>query len=249
MSHDLIQYTSGQDIHVWGRNATVGTSLEDLYQADQAMDHAIQLGVGVALDITSSSTADDVGSTGATQIRITGLDANWLFQSEDVSLDGRTIVTTTKQWRDVFGMDVIAHGTGNANAGDIYAVATGTGGSYTNGVPGTVTSLVAKMLVGWNICMNGRWTVPAGSDNYRLKLLQASSYTQAAVLHLCIQEPWGTDKTTHLIAPIGIGSSGNFFADMSAWALVLEPKQTLRLRVIGASSSAVVQASFVLRRG
>jgi hypothetical protein len=242
------QYTSGQDIMIWGQNTTVGTSPELLYQANQDMDIPTQLGTGVALDITSSAVADDNGSTGATQVRIVGLDANFGFQYEDVTMDGRTIVTTTKLWRDVFGMDVIAHGTGNTNAGDIYAVATGTGGSYTNGVPGTVTSLVAKMLAGWNVSMNGKWTVPLNAGTYRLRMLQVEGHTQASTVWLALRQPWATDKTQHLILPIGLGNGSSFNADLTSLGISITEKTTISMRAAAATPSASITGSFILRR-
>lgn len=249
---DIIAKTSGQIIHVWGRNAAVSTSLEELYQYDQPLDWYAILGAGAKLDVTSSSAADAAAGTGARTIRITGLDTAYAFQSEDVTMNGQTIVQTAKTWTDVFAADVLTHGTGKANAGDIHIVKTGTGGSYTAGVPGTLTSALCKVLTGWNTSMNGHWVNPVttkGDAKYRLDTIQFSAYTQVAVLHVCTQEPWGTDQSTHVECILGLGSTGMTpVVDMSRSGIVLSEKQGIRLRALAGTSGAVVQACFTLRR-
>jgi len=249
---DIIEKHSGNNIVVWGRNATVGTALEELYQYDQALDWYAILGAGAALDVSSSSASDAAAGTGARTIRVTGLDAAYAFQSEDITLNGQTKVTGTKTWTDVFGADVLTHGTGKANAGDIHIVKAGTGGTYTAGVPGTLTSAICKMLTGWNTSMNGHWTNPAtgkGSSQYRLDCIQASAYTQAAALIVCTQDPWGTDQSLHVECVLGIGATGMVPpVDLSKAGIVLPEKRAVRLRPLGAAASAVVQATMLLTR-
>lgn len=250
---DLIEKHSGNNIVVWGRNATVGTALEELYQYDQPLDwYAILTSSGSKLDVTSSSISDAAAGTGARTIRITGLDASYKFQSEDLTMNGQTIVQSVKTWTDVFGADVLTHGTGKSNAGDIHIVKTGTGGTYTTGVPGTLTSAICKILTGWNTSVNGHWTNPAtakGTSQYRLDCIHASAYTQAAALLVCTQDPWGTDQSLHVECVIGIGATGALNPiDMSKAGIVLPEKRAVRLRPLGAAASAVVQATMMLSR-
>lgn len=92
------------------------------------------LAAASTLSIVSSSTADDVGSTGATGIVIYGVDANWASQIEVVSMDGVTPVVTTSTWLGINRISVYAAGSGKANAGTITVTAV-TGGAVQATMP------------------------------------------------------------------------------------------------------------------
>jgi hypothetical protein len=242
---------SGNLIRFWGRNTAIGGgSLEDLNTYGLAIDPYTVLGAGSALDISSSSTADAAAGTGARTVRIVGLDANGAFQSSVVTMNGQTQFTTTTTWTDVWAADVVTTGTGLANAGDIYIIKTGTGGVVTAGVPATVTSGLLMVTAGWNTDMNGHYCVPVSSPaKYKLVDVCASSYTQAAALLVCIQEPFSsTDKSIHVAAVVGLGSSGHAQMNAENCDFVLGAGQALRLRAFGAAASAVTQANATLRR-
>lgn len=239
----------GTQIVVWGRNATVGTGIEELYQGDQALNWpTILTSSGSALDFTSSSAADYTGGTGMITLIVYGLGTDFKFQTETITLNGQTIVTSTKSWTDIWGFDGSTFGTGTANAGDIYAVKTGTGGTYTNGVPGTLTGLLGKILAGWNSTCNGHWTAPDAGEHFKLSYIKASGYTQASVLFVVKRSPWGTDSSRHIKDVFGMGNQGYVFCDMEKLNIEIAPKESIELRVQGASASAVVQATMVLRR-
>ncbi len=236
------------NITIWGRNAVVGTGFEELYGYDQALDFFGVLGAGAKLDVTSTSANDAAAGTGARTVRIVGLGTAYEAQSEVLTLTGQTIAISALSYTDVFAIDVITHGTGKTNAGDIHAVKTTTGGSYTSGAPGTLTSAIAMMPAGWGTTQNGHYSVPLGGPSYRLGKIQASAYTNAALLGVFIQSPWATDAAMDLVLPLGLGSTGHLEADLSDRNIVIGSKQTVRLRALAASASAVVQASLVLNR-
>jgi len=235
----------GRVAKIWGRNGTVGTGWEELYQYDQALDWSTIFDAAYALDFTSSSVADDDGSTGATKVTIYGLDGSYNKQSEEVTMNGQTIVTTTKTFLRVFGAAVTAHGTGKTNAGNIHIVKTGTGGSYTDGEPGTLTSAACKILAGWDSSMNCMFTVPAGERRKVVKII-AGAYTQAAVFGLFIRSPAGTDKSTRLDHVINLGNQGAVCCDLRDIELEYPEKTDIMLRVLGASASAVASGTLVL---
>jgi hypothetical protein len=71
------------------------------------------------LDVVSDSTSDDGGGTGALTILITGIDENNLTQTETVTMDGTTPVTTSNQWLGVNRIVVLTSGSNDANVGNI----------------------------------------------------------------------------------------------------------------------------------
>ena len=249
MSDHLLSHFSGNQIVFWGRNPSVGVTPEELTSFGQPTDWFAILGAGAALDVTSSNAADAAAGTAARTVRIVGLGADGKIATEVVTLTGQTIVTTTTLWTDVFGADVISHGgTTSGNLGDIYMVKTGTGGSYTGGVPGTLTGAILKILASWNTEMLGHYTVPLDAPRYRIRSLDASAYAQSVVLLVGLRGAGGVDKAIHLHDVFGIGSAGQILIEYDGRGLVLEPGETISLRAQAASPNATVQATVCLER-
>lgn len=71
------------------------------------------------LNVVSSSANDTSAGTGARTILITGIDENFLTQTETVTLSGATPVTTSNSWLGVNRVIVLSSGTSNANEGTI----------------------------------------------------------------------------------------------------------------------------------
>jgi hypothetical protein len=71
------------------------------------------------LDVVSDSANDTSAGTGAQTILITGIDANSLEQSEIVTMNGTTTVTTTNSWLGVNRVIVLTSGSNDSNVGTI----------------------------------------------------------------------------------------------------------------------------------
>ena len=76
------------------------------------------------LDIVSSSVNDATGGTGASFIQISGIGADNLSQTEFITINGTTPVTTVNTWLGVNRMFVLTSGTLETNDGDITAADT-----------------------------------------------------------------------------------------------------------------------------
>lgn len=159
---------------VKGHNGTIGTALENIYEASQAIFFEGVVATAVAMQLSSGSTADAAAGTGARTVRIYGLDANYKVIYEDVTLNGQTGVLTTKTFLFVFAIVCLTFGTGKVNAGVIYASPTGT--TLTSGVP-TAASILVQVPAGWLESGNGSYTVPARCSA-RAKRLSVSAGTQ-----------------------------------------------------------------------
>jgi len=141
----------------------IGTGLVNIAPMIQKINWQAIFDIGYKLDITSSSTADAAAGTGLRTLVIYGLDDKFNPLTEVVTMNGQTIVQTANVFRRVFAAYMLTVGSGLLNAGDIYMMKTGTGGTYTAGVPGTLTSGALKMLVGDNLAYSGVWTAPLGT--------------------------------------------------------------------------------------
>jgi hypothetical protein len=94
------------------------------------------LSAASTLTIVSSSANDDgsPAGTGANTITIYGIDANYISQTETVTLNGTTNVVTATTWLGINRVAVSLAGSGQANAGLITITAT-TGGSTQATIP------------------------------------------------------------------------------------------------------------------
>lgn len=171
----------------FGHNDTVGTTAEVIWDAGGAYNW---LASAQTLNISSSSTDDAAGGTGALTLLVLGLDANFNLQEEIVVLNGQTIVTTANTYRRVYRLIVATEGSSeDANAGDI-SVFTGT---ETNGVPDTVTQVYAQIVVAHGQTLMTPYTIPANKTGYLLSGWATSGAGKNAVLQF-FARPFGGAK-------------------------------------------------------
>lgn len=157
-----------------GSSITGGTNEETIWDGNSIYTY---ITAATKVKLSSSSTDDDEGGTGALTVLIKGLDSNYAEISETVTLDGRNGVETTETYLRVFSLEVQSAGSGGNNAGDIYA---GTG-SITTGVP---ANKYCKILVGHNRSLSGLWTVPAGKTFYMTSIFMAEASKKVADFHV-----------------------------------------------------------------
>lgn len=104
-------------VNKWGYNSDVDTGGEEVI-ARQGGSVAIMT-TADTLDVVSDSANDAAAGTGAQTILISGIDANALSQTEIVTLNGVTPVTTVNTWLGVNRVVVLSSGSLQANAGNI----------------------------------------------------------------------------------------------------------------------------------
>ena len=143
----------------FGFNADVDDSLETVWAQGGLYSYLASASV---LKVSSSSTADTSAGTGARTVELSGLDTNYDEISETVTLNGQTAVNTTNEFLRINRMVVRSAGSGEQNAGVIYA---GTG-TVTTGVP---ANKYATIAIGDNQTVMALWTVPRGYTAYLLQ--------------------------------------------------------------------------------
>lgn len=230
-----------------GRNIALGVSEICLNELGVLTAWATVFNSNYALDVTSSSAADTSAGTGARTIEIYGLDKDFSFQRETVTLNGQTIVTTTKTWRRVFEAVVQTAGSGLKNAGDIYIVKTGTGGTYAAGVPGTLTSGVLKAVAGDNFGLSGIWTVPRGCD-YRLVGIALTCRANFGTLSIWHGYPAG-NGLAYPSFKIEFSSSSPVVVPIATPILTLKEKEDCYLTVVGSAAATYIGAELSFVQG
>ena len=118
-----------------GHSDTVGTNLRPLHHghdlADTLPGIKALLTTPAVVKVASKSAADTSVETGARTVLLSGLDENGDEQTETVTLNGTTAVTTVNLWKIVTEVKVTSAGSGGVNAGILWV---GTG-VFTTGTP------------------------------------------------------------------------------------------------------------------
>ena len=166
--------------------------------------------------VSSASANDTAAGTGARTVLLSGLDANWNLQSETITLNGQTGVTSANSYIFVNTLQVITSGSGGTNAGIIY-IGTGT---ITAGVP--ATKYVA-ILAGYGISRSGFFAVPA---NYNF-VLRNGLFKNSDTSLSCIIRTWVKPYNATYVYQVGFNQSANTGTNLSA-PFVIPPQSIIK---------------------
>jgi hypothetical protein len=145
--------TNVELVQPYADNATVGTSFETISNTNA--DQVLPVIAGADIDLVSGSAADDVGSTGATEVTVTYLDDSFNQYTQAVAMDGTTEVEMTEQNISfIQKAEVTSSGTGLAAAGAITIADVSGGGVH------------ALIDAGSKESGNCTWKIPAGHSGY-----------------------------------------------------------------------------------
>lgn len=132
-----------------------GTTPENIWPLGGLITQPTSAGV---TQLVSSSANDTAAGTGARQILVDGVGADYYQIKETVTLNGITPVNCTNNFLRINNLTCVGAGSGKGNAGNITV-------TINDGSPRTVSYIAA----GVGISQVGHFTVPA---NYQVGLLQ-----------------------------------------------------------------------------
>jgi hypothetical protein len=179
--------------------------------------------------VVSSSANDTSAGSGARTIRISGLDATGAFQTETVTLNGTTPVTTTNTYLRVNRAFVVTSGSSNTafNAGDI---------TISQGV--TTTNIFAIIDTGYGAARCAVYTVPLNTTGVLKRLAISGLRSNTAfngVAGLCVKDS-GAAPRMELVS--GFSSTQSYIINQEG-GLYLPPLADLVLRVISVSANNI----------
>ena len=166
----------------FGHNSDVNGTFVDIGTPGGVLS---RLSSAETMDIASTSTADDVGGTGAITIRVEGLANDWSILNEDVTRDGTGTVTTSGSFLRINRMFITSSGTGQTNAGTITATSS------------TASTEQARIDTGVGQTEKTQYTVPLGYRVFATEL-QVNGAEQASMEGILVantnNEGWRTKR-------------------------------------------------------
>lgn len=191
----------GQIVVQEGRNRDVDAGTEDVIDTGASLSapNGTEL-----FDYKSGDVNDAAAGTGARTFRVTGVNAASVVITEDVTLNGTTVVAGTVAFTHVHSMVVLTAGSGATNAGAITAT-------------GTVSSNVnATIVAGANRTYQGVYWVPSGKVAYilatPLRLLESLVTAQVSVL--CKVNANSLETAVHVVSAGSAGTVGGGASDV-----------------------------------
>ena len=156
----------------------IGTSPQTITTTVAAGSVYAYPAAATVMKVSSSSANDTAAGTGGRTILVVGLDANYVAQSEVITLNGQTAVNTTKSYLRITYTELLTVGSNNGQVGTIY-VGTGT---VTLGVPATSYWQSEPTYNNWSFA---GFTVPADYTAYITSYTITSQATTALINVSC----------------------------------------------------------------
>lgn len=238
----------GNYIFVKGRMTNGLTTFADIGDCNILLDQNALLSTPATVAVSSSSANDAAAGTGMRTATLIGLGADGLYQEEVVTLNGQTAVNSTKTWYRVFGIVSKTAGSGGTNAGDIYVIKTGTGGSYSGGVPGTFTiaSALVKAPAGAGQGLTCFYTTPDRDGTWQVESLDISGRAQAGTVCIQVQDFANATPSTREFY-VDIPAGGAYQLDVRGYKITVGGKTDIRVLALGASAGIVCHAAMAIR--
>ncbi len=185
------------------------------------------------VDVASTSTNDDGGGSGLLTALLIGLDSSGDAQTEVITMDGQTAVTSANTYSAVNGIRGVSWGATTWNEGDIWV---GTG-SFSSGVPAVH---MFAMGVRQNVGLTAYYTVPNAKRLVLRQLLFAVGTTNKDVEFFIEQSANGTNWFTEIELPFEPGELTSDIVGIPPFAA------GTHIRLEAVSSASGTQATGVL---
>lgn len=179
------------------------------------------------VDLVSTDNNDSFTGTGAKQVRIFGLDANWLLQEETINLNGTTTVTTANTYIRLFRMKIV---------GDQDLIGNLTATSQ-------VDSILLAQILGDdqdNQTLMAIYTIPAGKTGYLVSFFYTLKTGKATALDLQVREFGGVFQNKRKLV------TDEAYLPPIKVSLTIPEKSDIKIRAKASTGSHEVSGGFSL---
>lgn len=219
------------NIAKFGLNSDTDTAEEDVWDGggDWPEPSAAQF-FGVASDNANDSAA----GTGAQVIVIEGLSSTGLFNTEGVTLDGTTTVTTNDSYTMIHRLYVSAAGSGAENAGIVGATGL------------TDLTISAQINPAFNQTLMAIYKVPSNQRGYlyswHASFNKSGGAAGAVDNLLCVKPSGEVWQVKHVIGTLSTGDS--HFSHLFPFPLELPASSLVKVRAAGSVNNLAISAGF-----
>ena len=205
----------GKYVLVKGRMTAGLTTYADVGACNILLAQHGLMSAGAKVDYATTSAQDAAAGTGMKTATFFGLGTDGLYQEEVVTFEGTTKKTSTKDWTAFFGLVGKTCGTSTANVGDIYVTKTGTGGTWSGGIPPTFTiaSALCKAPAGAGIGLTCFYTTPNKAGSWQVTELLVSTRAQAGTVAIQTTD-WANATPNERVFYIDVPAGGAYNFDL-----------------------------------
>lgn len=158
------------------------------------------------VDVASTDANDTSAGTGLRTVLLIGLDTSGDAQTETITMNGQTEVTSVNTYSAVNGMRAVTTGSGNMNAGTLWAG----NGTFTSGVPATKYFSMDPLF---NKALTAYYVVPSGKTLFLRQLTLTVATTNKDVEFFIEQS---SDGSVWLAEAVFGLETGNFQGNILA---------------------------------
>lgn len=200
----------------------------------------------INLYVASTNTQDTAAGSGSKQIKIVGLDENFVEQSETFTLNGQTPVTSSKTYMRVNNAYVTYAGSEEKNVGDINIGY----GTWSSGVP---SNYVAQIPANEGELAQALFTVPVNKRafivGWTASVLTGATSKTTTIQLICRENGRVTQTQTirRVKDRVGLNTTGtNSFVRTLQFPLPFPPKSDLFLEILEVSATSDVTGAIEL---
>ena len=162
------------NVHKFGAVVTTAATYDTVWSYGGAYTFPSTAGI---ITVTSSSSQDDSGGTGALTVRLQGLDANYNEVEEDFTLNGTVGVAGTVEFLRTHRAFVLTGNNDNNNVGNI---------NFTHSV-----GVTCQIVEGMGQSQVTFYTIPAGKSGYLRSFAATMNKNQENTVRLFQKKPDG----------------------------------------------------------
>lgn len=220
------------EVHKFGKNPDVATTVFDTIWSNGGNYTGFDATVAETVTISSASVNDTLLGTGLRTVRLYGLDADYLQQTEDIELNGTTPVTSTLSYIRLDRARGLSAGSLTYNEGDIT-------------IAQSITTAVVFAVIPatYNTTMIAAYTIPGDKTGYILSQAVSIANKQTAFVDVRLQARLpGTVFTVN--GEAAINSAGTGFIERSFITPSKLPAKT-DFFIEGKASASVAVSAFM----
>ena len=222
----------------FGRQTNVSTTSQTIWSGNTAYTY---LSAADNLIIASDATTDGTAGSGALTVEVQGVDTDYKYIVNTITMKGFVAATTPSQFLRVFRMKVSSSGANDSNNGKICILPDAAGNTFTAvGVPTATSNILAQIDTATSQTLMTQYTVPATYTAYHYGQVLSANLPTKTIFVECYVKPYGEAwqiKSDWVL-------TGNTLCDRYTIPYKIDSKSDIEYRCYGSSSAGRVTVNY-----